>query len=313
MEVRNKKHMTRQEHIVPESYLKNFCDDKDRLYVYEQNKEIRPSRPRNECRERDFYEYELAGRKTENACEDWLARIEDDARKVLPLISESQQLNKEQATTWACFVASLFARTRKVRAQFSSLMVQRFRAQTQDPEFIRNLQYELLQAGELRYADDLQREIDHLREAMEADDSFYHVTGLPRKTKVLAEAVLYKNWYTLCAPPGEFFITSDCPVVTVERIDNKWALGSGFGKENVLILLPLSPEKVFLAAPSHFKINPAVGPDFVDSTNVVVARFAHKNVYGHVKSEEIKILADLEINRVLFGQNAFLPMTPSAQ
>jgi hypothetical protein len=307
METRNKKQLTRREHIVPASYLENFCDHNGRLYVYQQNKEIRISLPRNECHERDFYEYELPGRKTENSFEDWLASIESDAKKLLPLVLKNQQLSREQATTWACFVASLFARTRKVRAQFSSMMTQRFRTQTQDPGFVRNLQYELLQTGELRYADDLQKEIDELRAVMETSNSFYHVTGLPRKTKVLAEALLDKHWYTLCAPPGKFFVASDCPVVTVERKCNEWTPGSGFGKENVLILLPLNPTRVFLAVPAHFKVTPMVGPSFVDSANHVVVQFAHRNVYGHMKSEETKTLVDLEINHVLFGQNAFLP------
>jgi hypothetical protein len=307
MSIPVKKQLTRHEHIIPRSYLENFSDSERRLYVYERNREIRTSRPGKECHERDFYEYEFAGRKTANACEDWLGRIENDAKTLLPLVIKGQQLSQEQAITWACFVGSLFARTRKVRAQFSSAMIQRFRTQAQSPGFVRDLQHQLLQAGELHCADDLQKEIDQLRAAMEGSPSFYHVVGLPRKTKILAETLLHRQWHTLCAPPGRFFVTSDCPVVTVERKGSEWATGSGFANENVLVLLPLTPEKVFFAAPTHFKVSGVVGPSFVDSINYVVVQFAHRNVYAHLTSDKLKTLVDLEINQIVFGQNAFLP------
>lgn len=279
---RQKKQLTRQEHIVSSSYLENFCDPKGCLFVYEKGREVRISRPEKECRERDFYEYEFRGRKTANACEDWLGEIENEAKSVLPLVLERRQLSQRQAITWASFVASLFAPTRKVRAQFSAAMIQRFRTETQRPEFVRDLQHQLLQGGELRYAADLQREIDELRAAMESEPAFYHVVGLPRKTAILSEALLHKHWHTISAPPRKFFVTSDCPVVTVARKNGEWSAGTGFGNENAIILLPLTPERVFFAVPAFMKVNSVVGPRFVDSTNLVVVRFAHRNIYAHV-------------------------------
>jgi hypothetical protein len=302
-----KKQLTRHEHIVPRSYLENFCDPQGTLFVYEQGKDVRESRPERECHERDFYEYEVGTRKTENAYEDWLSGIEDAAKSLVPLIADSQPLGQREATTWACFVASLFARTRKVRAQFSSAMIERLREHTQHPEFVRDLQHELLRAGELVYTEDLRKQIDDLRMMMEGSPSNYHVTGLPRKTAILAEALLYKQWHTLCAPSGKFFVTSDCPVVTVERKGSEWARGSGFGNEKVMILLPLTPEKVFFAAPRSFSVNRGIGPAFVDSTNYLVVQFGHRNVYANLRSDEIKTLVDHEINQVVFGKNAFMP------
>jgi hypothetical protein len=60
--------------VLKAATVRNFCDSSGRLYVYERGKSIRPSVPKNECVERDFYEYDLAGKKTDNDYEDWLSR-----------------------------------------------------------------------------------------------------------------------------------------------------------------------------------------------------------------------------------------------
>ncbi len=179
---RSKQKLTRKEHIVPRLLLANFEDPAGILWVYSKDKPSRPSTAENECVENDFYEYELNGRKTNNKYEDWLARIETDATAVLRVLANRQQLTEREATIWAIFVAALFVRTRKVRTQISENMVREFKKKTEDPAFIRELQYELLQKGELVYADDIKKDVDKLRAAMEASPSFYHVSGLPRHT-----------------------------------------------------------------------------------------------------------------------------------
>src|SRR5579862_465237 len=89
-----KKKPTRKEHIVPRLLLENFADSAGKLWVYEKNKPIRRSTAENECVERDFYEYELNGRKTNNRYEDWLGRIEADATTMLRAVMARQQLTR---------------------------------------------------------------------------------------------------------------------------------------------------------------------------------------------------------------------------
>src|SRR5258707_11587264 len=54
--------VSRAHHYVPVFYLKGFTSpiakDKEFLWVYEQGKPIRKSKPVNEAHERDFYSYE---------------------------------------------------------------------------------------------------------------------------------------------------------------------------------------------------------------------------------------------------------------
>jgi hypothetical protein len=299
-----KKKPTRHQHIVSSWYLDKFCDSSGRLYVYERGKGIRPSVPKNECVERDFYEYDLGGKKTDNDYEDWLSRIESDANAIFSTVVGNQPINPGDAAVWSYCVASLFYRTRKVRSQISSLMLSYLKAQTQTEEFLREVQYAAFKKGELHTAADLRERIDAFQTKFEKSP-FYHVTGLPRHTHILAETIVKKNWHVVSAPSGKYFPTSDCPVVTVERKERSWELGAGFARDNVIIFLPLTPVRMYIAASANFGFKATVPDVAADAFRLATVRFAHRNVYSDRKSEELNNLVDLEINQIEFGKNAF--------
>ena len=175
-----KKKLTRQPHIGPSWYLDNFSDTSGRIYVFERGKDIRTSIPRNECTERDFYEFDLAGKKTSNDYENWLGRIESDAKGILPALIGDQQIKPYEAAVWSYFVASLFYRTRKVRSQISSLMLSKLRAETCTEEFLREVQYTAFKKGQLYELGDLRQRVEAFQTKFE-QSPFYHVTGLPRQ------------------------------------------------------------------------------------------------------------------------------------
>jgi len=302
-----KEQLVRDQHIVPRWHLKRFTDGDGWLWCYKQNEPTRKRRPKSECWERDFYEYEIKGKRTKNRYEQWLGRIENDAAALLDDVLQRRQLAPPQMVIWASYVASLFLRTQKVRTQISGAMVNNFRDQSRDPEFVRNLQHELLKAGELVFAEDLKKEIEQLRGCMEESPSFYHVSGLQHHTVSLGGALASKTWHVLQAPPGKFFVLSDCPVTTVEIAGGHVTPGPGFGKENSAIILPLTPEHIFVASNSAIPWKPIGTPVAVDSTNLLTVRFAYKRVYSHVNSPGIKALVDSEINQITFGKDAFVP------
>lgn len=299
-----RKHLTRHQHIVPSWYLDNFCDRNGRLHVYERGKEIRCSIPKNECAERDFYEFNLVGTKTDNAYEDWLSRIESDTKSIFSAIIDGRKIGNHEAGIWAYFVASLFWRTRKVRSQVSLLMLSKLREETNTSEFLREVQYAAFKKGELYFADDLRERIDFFHKRFE-ESSYYHVMGLPQHTHVLAETIIRKSWHVVSAPAGRYFATSDCPVVTVERKEHSWELGAGFAKDNVIVFVPLTPVSLFIAASPSFGFKPMLPDVAADAFNLATVRFAHRNVYAHQNSNELRALVDLEINRIEFGKNAF--------
>jgi Protein of unknown function (DUF4238) len=298
---------TRKEHIVPQMLLSRFVAPDGRLWVYTKGKPPRPSKPENECVERDFFEFELRGKKTQNGYENWLSQIEGDAVPVLEAIVLRRQISSRDAEVWATFVAALFGRTRKVRAQISEGMAQKFREQTENSNFVRELQYALLQRGELHYAEDLKRAIDERRAEMDASPSYYHVSALPNRVGIIAQSLLTRAWHTIEAPLDHCFLISDCPVVTYEVRDGRPYPGAGFGGENTAVLLPVGPKHLFVASPHHFKWNLVASPSGVRNINRLIVQFAHRNVYASFESEGVRALVDAEIDKILFGRNAFLP------
>lgn len=301
--------LTRKEHIIPRMLLCQFAARDGMLWVYTRGKAPRRGRPENECVEHDFFEFEVRGKNTKNSYENWLSRIEADAALMLEGIAERRLLSRQDAEIWATFVASLFGRTRKVRAQISESMTQRFREQVEHPDYIRDLQVSLLERGEFHYAEDLRRAVIEIRTAMDASPSFYHVSALPNRVRIIVESLLTRAWHTIEAPPDHYFLISDCPVVTYEVRDGQPYPGAGFGRENTAVLLPVSPTHLFVASPHHFNWRTVATISGVANINRLIVQFAHQNVYSNVQSEETRILVDTEIDTVVFGKNAFVPST----
>jgi hypothetical protein len=301
--------LTRKEHIIPRMLLRQFTGPDGMLWVYVKGNAPRRGKPENECVEHDFFEFEFRGKKTTNSYENWLSRIEADAALMLEDIMERRLLSRREAEIWATFVASLFGRTRKVRAQISESMTQRFREQVENPDYIRALQVELLKRGEFHYAEDLKRAATEIRVAMDASPSFYHVSALPNRVRIIVESLLTRAWHTIEAPPDHHFLISDCPVVTCEVRDGQPYPGAGFGRENTAVLLPVSPKHLFVASPHHFNWRTVATISGATNINRLIVQFAHRNVYANLQSEETRILVDTEIDTVVFGKNAFVPAT----
>lgn len=305
------KHLVRDQHIVPRWHLRNFADQDGKLWCYRAGWPPKKFAPRGTCWERDFYEYELNGKKTNNRYENWLGRIENDAAPRLQLLLSRSPIGQWDATVWAGYVASLFVRTEKYRAQMSAAMVEKFGQKTRDPNFVRDMQYELLKKGELVFAEDIRKDIERLKSSMDASPSYYHLSGLERNVISLGDAIMRKTWHTIQAPPGKFFLTSDCPVTTVELVGGQVKPGAGLANEHTAIILAVTPEHLFIASPRMINWKSIGEPKLVDSVNLLTVQFAHKRVYSHVNPPDLKTLVDTQINRVRFGENAFLPNSAS--
>jgi hypothetical protein len=287
--------------------LSRFASPEGDLWVYAKDKLPRKSIAKNECVERDFFEFELNGKKTENRYENWLAKIESDAAGVIESVIQQRQMSDSDAEIWATFVGALFGRTRKVRAQISDSMTRKFRELTEDPEYIRNLQYSLLQKGELHFSEDLIREVSSLRSAMETSPSYYHVSALPNRVRILMQPLLSRKWHTVEAPEGHNFLTSDCPVLTLGVREGQPALGAGFGLESTAILLPVTSKHIFVASPHNVDWKTIVGPAEIESINRLIVQFAHQNVYSDANTKAVQDLVNSDINKIIFGETAFVP------
>lgn len=302
--MRNKKHLVRQEHIVPGWYLGNFCDVDGQLHVFERGKLPRRGNPEKECRERDFNEFELNGRKTNNAYEDFLAQLESDAKPVCEVLCTTGVLTaEEEVSNWAVFVASLLLRTRKTREQMSAHAIRQLQTEEEKHRFALHAQLNLAIEGRFLPYDYIRTSVERVIGSAHQNLPYYHLTTLPGRVLTLANALLSAEWKIIGAPEGHSFITSDAPVSTMEVQPNRNIIfGSGLGKENVAVFLPLNPKKVFMA---HQQGWPTQGTFDVELINVATIQFGHRNVYANYKSAELQKKVDTNLNNIVFGENAF--------
>jgi hypothetical protein len=288
--------------------LKKFVARDGMLRVYKKGKSPRASTPEKECAERDYFEFEYRRIKTNNKYENWLSQIEGNGAAMLDSIIQRRAItHREDAEIWAVFVASLFGRTRKVRAHVSEAMAQKFRQQVDNSDSIRDLQLSLLKQGELHYADDIRRAVTAIYTTMESSPSYFFVSALPNRVRMIAADLMTRDWHTIDAAEGCNFLLSDCPVITYEVRNGKPCPGTGFGNQATIVLLPVSPKHLFAASP-HRVMWPTVFPPIaMASVNRLIVNFAHRNVYANGESEEVQKLVDAEINTIDFGKNAFVP------
>lgn len=264
------------------------------------------NKPENECVESKYFEFEFRGNKTNNRYENWLSQVEGNATAVLEGIMQRRILSRREAEMWATFVAALFGRTRKVKTQVSNAMSQ-MGQKLDNPDYVRDLQVALLKHGELHYAKDIQRAVAEIHAAMNADPAYFFVSALPNRVRIIAPDILARDWHTIAAPEGHSFLISDCPVVTYKVQGGRIFPGVGFGDQKTIVLLPVSPNHLFVASPRHGEWPMVFSASDMQYVNRMVVQFAHRNVYANAESEEVQRLVDTEIDATKFGENAFVP------
>jgi hypothetical protein len=299
--------LTHRQHKLSQWHLRNFTNANGDLWCYRPNVPAKLRRPKSVCWEFDFYEYELNGYTTRNEYECWFGRIEDDAATRCPAILNRQRLGQKDAAAWATYVASLFIRSSKCRDHIISSATPKFREETRSPDFIRNLQHNLLKKGMLMPADELRQFVESRRANMEGSASYYHLAAIKETASSLADALMRKTWHTLEAAPGLVFVLGDCPVSTVEFVGNQVLHGAGFNNENAAILLPLTPQHVFVASPPGRQWRSVMQLEQVAPVNLLSIRYAKDVVLSSVNAPETQALVNAEINQVVFGRDAFIP------
>ncbi|MGD0737598.1 MAG: DUF4238 domain-containing protein [Terracidiphilus sp.] len=301
----------RNEHIVPRFYLNKFADSEKHVVLYTKGRSPVRKSTKSQSSERDFFEYTINGQATENRYEKWFQRIETDAAATYDAIQSGSELTQFQQGAWAFFLATLFLRSRKVREQIGPELMRQVESEIfSGDDQIREAQCDLLKEGVFVYADDLKAMVSQIKHEMRAP-AFGHLAGIEENARMLAEQIFEKRWFVFEAAPGTAFVTSDCPVHTmnVSLTDKRCTLGSGFGNSSTAVVLPLSPTRLFLAGPQEMSCRSNVlGEKNVVAFNSNTIRFAYRAVYSLDESAEIHALVDREINQVTYGQNAFVPL-----
>jgi len=228
------------------------------------------------------------------------------AGKAYSKILRGEPLDQDQITGWALFVATVFLRSRKVRNQMAPRIMAELKDSYLAPEQIRNMQHELFKQGQLVTVGELTATIQKTWNQINANPAYLQLVGVDQSACNLGVELGKKHWHTLEAAPERVFVTSDCPVFTWKLIGGGAAFpGYGFGQEDVAIIIPLSPRKVFVASPPTISWSKVLDAHSTDLFNESLVQFADKSVFSIEKSEKTRILVDEEINKIIFGVNAF--------
>lgn len=293
----------RQQHVISDMYLRKFGDGGE-LFVYEKQKPtrrvvVKKGQPIKEGREGDYFEYEIGDQKTNNAIEKWLAEIETRAGDIYPTILTGEQLSDDAATSWAVFV-------RKVRDELTTPGLLNVRKMMTGQQSIRDVQHDLLKRGHLISYERLSSTTTRIWDEMQSNPAYGHVLAIQKSTATVAQNILEKRWQTLEACGGCSFVSCDSPVITMKIIGGGQVdLGHRFSRPDVAVLLPVSPDKLFIASPQTVGWDTVQDDNNVNLFNRAIARFADRAVYANVNSLRIQTIVDEEIGKIKFGQNAF--------
>lgn len=101
------------------------------------------------------------------------------------------------------------------------------------------------------------------------------------------------------------FILSDAPVVTWERLENGlFSFGQGFHRENVEVLLPVSPTMCLHMLPNVARTRSVQEPS-TEKVNAAQAAFADRACYRNIESASIDRLVQENFGKAELGVKAF--------
>jgi hypothetical protein len=142
----------------------------------------------------------------------------------------------------------------------------------------------------------------HLTE-MSAQSSYVAIIG--KMMSECDEKLSLGQWDCIRTTLDNPFIISDAPVVTWERIGpEQFSLGMGFHRDNVEVLLPISPEKCLHILPNVNRTRKVVSPA-VKEVNIAQAAFAARACYAHLKSDAIDGIVQDNFGKAELGVKSF--------
>jgi len=147
------------------------------------------------------------------------------------------------------------------------------------------------------------KELGRLSEA-EAEQQQYLV-GIRNGMANMDETMYRGDWRLIETTSDRPFIISDSPVVTWQR-DDKGTIhhGGGFWRQNIEVLLPVSPSACLHILPDVERNVPVTIPS-VDEVNIAQAAFAYRDCFTNVKNGAIDALVQREISTARIGHNVF--------
>ena len=303
------------QHYIPKFYLKGFTDSNSVLWVYERFKPPKASSPKGEAHKPDYYTHAEQGQRDETA-ESELEAIESRAAPVVRKLANHHFVpSPEQMGHLYLFVALMFARVPSWRGALDQYLAQfardtqlsnakdRDRFHKQCAEFEKNtgkslgMDYEELRQYILRGEYEIVQE-----------SAAFNLGAMFKSAFTVAGELANYGHEVLYAPEGEFFLTSDSPVFTLQPDGAGQAnIGMGFGHSGVEVYFPLNKR-------ACLRLKKGIGPSAVGITspsigqiNRVTMANATQYLYSSEGYRRISRLFDQWGSKIEPGTNAFLP------
>ena len=308
-----------KQHYLPVSYLKGFSDpnilrrlNKHNIYVYEKGRSVRVSTPKAEAYEKHLYTLSTSN-GDEFKVEKYLAGVEDEAT---PIIAKAQSKEYEfspaEKKLLAQYIALMFTRTpalREYERKFSgpaSLIVLKKLA-SDDPEgFAKEWDAYVKGDKDAPNADYARKRI--LEGVLDKEDPDTPLESMLYVARMIAEIIEQFGWQVLHACRHETFVTSDFPIVGVERYSStQMRLGVGFNTPNSEFYFPLSAKTCLrMAADIDMSIGHLTSRN-VRLVNDMEMRYAHRRIYAATNSERIRTDFEKQFGAMRLGENALVP------
>lgn len=234
-------HRTKNEHYVPQCYLKLFANEAEQLWFYDkiENRTCGPTHVKNLAQERDFNEYSAtkdpSDQKNYQFVEKGLAPIEDSAcRRIQAIVQAAiaapdgqKIITPAVKRNLACWVALQYLRTKEGREYTR--------------EFLNKAHTAMMRATACELSLDV--DLESLRAEVSEDEVTYqHLRSTLENARELTDLFDSKIWIATVHEDRGNLWTSDHPVVLDMGQEPHQAVDGGLGHPKVIVRYPLSPK-----------------------------------------------------------------------
>lgn len=277
----------KQQHVVPRFYLERFADADGKVWTYDKGRDKPWSAlPENTGTQQWRYSVTLDDGTRLHDVEHHLNDVETKAAGLYDKLLSGEPLVGQERADMASFFAFMFARTEAIRRQFAQSQMALTQARlhaiaSADRAFERLLSDFEREEGEL--GEETRRLV---REGMLKPEDY--VISVDREWTLraleihdrLAPVLFRMRWTIMHADGGEFFVTSDNPLVRLIPGGGAMTDGGCFN-DRAQVTMPLTPKACWLAtwnrdAKRSFRLPRKP----VRMTNVMIAADAEKQVYA---------------------------------
>lgn len=272
----------RKHHYVPQFYQRGFVGDKsNRIWVYQKALSPRRYAVKKTGMRIDLYAFRDKDGETDcGTVERQLARIDDQAAKVIQKLESGKALPDEERMRLCRFVSVMWRRTLKHLDHVNKTAIELL------PKVL-----EPFDALGDQLSPEAHAEVERIRREYSAQPPNFLFAHNVLRDSAFEQLMFKMDWAFFKASPSKEFLTCDDPALIN---------GAGLQNKDSVIFFPLS-RKLFLQCRwdsgwgNTFHILPN---DEIDDLNLWIVKGAHKQVYASKRLEEIRVMVDQNIGMI---------------